>query len=213
MTAPSRDMTPEFRRLLARFGLKHREGKRRYEGRLAYLFLGDDRSIRLVAQSLGLKPKTVERWSADFGWVEDAKAWDLYLAELRLKANLDEAVRAQNKRKQIADRLLIVSDAALAEKFWKKEVTTDPATGEPLEDEKGDPVYTGRVILDRAALALLAPKDLKELMRLGLEASRLEHGEPSEIVGVVNAAVDWKPAGSVEEAMEALERLRKVRGE
>lgn len=92
---PKRDDTKPWER-------QEGEGVKAFEAFSIYLDLGEERSIRAVAQKLAKSRQLISRWSATYNWVERVAAWD---DDLRRKAH-DQAVK---KARKMADRHISIA--------------------------------------------------------------------------------------------------------
>ncbi|NJP07991.1 MAG: hypothetical protein HC837_21405 [Chloroflexaceae bacterium] len=60
--------------------LKHdHESEEQYQAALYYFHMGRKRSVRATARALNHGYSTLQRWSADYNWVERARAYDRYV--------------------------------------------------------------------------------------------------------------------------------------
>lgn len=113
---PKRDDTKPWER-------QEGEGVKPFEAFSIYLDLGEERSIRAVAQKLAKSRQLISRWSATYNWVERVAARD---DELRRKAH-EEAVK---KTRKMADRHISIA-LKLQEKALEALQNTDPKDIDP----------------------------------------------------------------------------------
>jgi transposase len=72
-----------------------------YEAARTYFDLGPRRSLRQAAQQCQISQSTLTRWSARYGWVERARAYDAYRLKLEdeeRKLILEEAARTEAQK-------------------------------------------------------------------------------------------------------------------
>lgn len=103
------------------------EGRRAYSAFIAYRGQTGTRSIGRIARRDprtdpahnpdALKPiagrRTLNEWSAQFGWVERVKAWDAHLARIQDREREQRARDAVERHDTIAGRFLSVVESAL----------------------------------------------------------------------------------------------------
>lgn len=77
-----------------------------YEAFRAYLNLGGKRSLLNVAQELSKSEQMLKRWSAQYSWVERARAYDSYLMVAETDGHAEELARVRNRHMALADKLL-----------------------------------------------------------------------------------------------------------
>lgn len=86
---------------------QEKESPKAYKAFIAYKDMGPDRSLAKVVEKAG-KGKTgylrqLKAWSAKYGWVARAEAWDDHLADVAVEA-------MEQKRREMAERQLEVAN-------------------------------------------------------------------------------------------------------
>ena len=89
------------------------EGPRAWEAFQVYRDLGQGRSIRKAADSLGRSPLHLSELSAKHGWVERAAAWDAELDRLARKAQIAAVKRMRKVHADLGERMLVRAAEAL----------------------------------------------------------------------------------------------------
>lgn len=97
-----------------------------YEAFRAYLNLGGKRSLLNVAQELSKSEQMLKRWSAQYSWVERARAYDSYLMVAETDGHAEELARVRNRHMALADKLLDHLDRRLDDFI---EHNRDPSSG------------------------------------------------------------------------------------
>jgi hypothetical protein len=92
---------------------------RAFEG---YRELGPGRSVHRAAQVVGKSTRLLERWSARWGWVERAAAWDDAQSRAAHEAALEEVRREEKQLFEDARRLRTIALQTFVQR--------DPASGE-----------------------------------------------------------------------------------
>ena len=78
------------------------ETPKAYQAFELYRNMGLARSIQKVGEELGKNPKALARLSSKYGWVERARAFDAYTAELHAKEQAREIVEMHRRHAQEA---------------------------------------------------------------------------------------------------------------
>lgn len=79
-----------------------RESDEAFEAFKIYLHLGVERSTAKVAEQLGKSLSLIQRWSAEWHWVERCRAFDNYLFEKELKEVEQDRVRARRMHANVS---------------------------------------------------------------------------------------------------------------
>ena len=99
------------------------ESVKAFEAFTVYLEMGDERSIREVAQRLAKSRTLIGRWSVTYQWVERVAAFD---AEVQRKAH----AKAVKKRRNMVDRHISIA-LKMQEKALMALEQMDPADIDP----------------------------------------------------------------------------------
>ena len=99
------------------------ESVKAFEAFTVYLEMGDERSIREVAQRLAKSRTLIGRWSVTYQWVERVAAFD---ADVQRKAH----AKAVKKRRNMVDRHISIA-LKMQEKALMALEQMDPADIEP----------------------------------------------------------------------------------
>ena len=97
------------------------ESVKAFEAFTVYLEMGDERSIREVAQRLAKSRTLIGRWSVTYQWVERVAAFD---ADVQRKAH----AKAVKKRRNMVDRHISIA-LKMQEKALMALEQMDPADG------------------------------------------------------------------------------------
>ena len=135
---------------------------------IIYRDMGGDRTYNKVSEVLGLSPKShqqIQEWSNRYNWRERAMAYDNYLAQVKVDAEVDAIKEMAERHARIAGKML----AAV-------ETTLDGVTS-------GD----GTIKVARPG-----SRDLHGWVKTAADLERLTAGQPTEIgkteVGVTERA-------------------------
>lgn len=152
------------------------------------------RTVRRVAQDLSKSGSLIRKWSAEHGWVERAKAWDMHLDRERqreLEANQVEAA----ERHALVLSAHLQGTAFLQQKFLER-----------LATEEGAKWLNGLSIEDHAQLAIAAARVAPRLvpaerLSLGLSTTNVggHKGGPLE----TQPSADEEMAGKSEAELKA----------
>ena len=99
------------------------ESVKAFEAFTVYLEMGDERSIREVAQRLAKSRTLIGRWSVTYQWVERVAAFD---ADVQRKAH----AKAVDKRRKMVDRHISIA-LKMQEKALKALEQMNPADIDP----------------------------------------------------------------------------------
>lgn len=99
------------------------ESVKAFEAFTVYLEMGDERSIREVAQRLAKSRTLIGRWSVTYQWVERVASYD---ADVQRKAH----AKAVDKRRKMVDRHISIA-LKMQEKALKALEQMDPADIDP----------------------------------------------------------------------------------
>lgn len=158
------------------------ESDKAFQAFTTYLEMGEDRSIRAVARSLGKSKTLMDRWSGQWRWVERVGAWQGHQAAEARRAEL-KAVREMRQRhaqeavlmqRKALDRLGQMNplemtpndvlrffvEAAKLERVSRGEPET--ITHQEHTGKDGGPIAVAQV----GDLTRLTPEELDELERL-----------------------------------------------
>lgn len=169
------------------------ETDKSYEGFLQYVKLGSTRTLAAVAKIIGHRQDThVKRWSARYGWVERARAYDDHMEAAEFEAALEE-------RKRLA-REAVARQAEVQRGFFEH-VTQAPQSLRDLADDQdaggGARVRAWQLILDSAGYTPIPAADtstdaseqlVAELHRL---ATHLEPREADYLFHLLDKALEF----------------------
>src|SRR5688572_2143686 len=79
-----------------------RESNEAFEAFKIYLNLGVERSTKKVAEQLGKSLSLIQRWSADWRWVERCRAFDNYVFQQELEDLEKDRVRARRAHANVS---------------------------------------------------------------------------------------------------------------
>ncbi len=143
------------------------ESAKAWSAFVEYRKLGAERAIRKVVQSVGQKARYVsvlEKWSARWGWVMRAGAWDAYADRCEREAVLEVAEQKARDKLSVADEMW--QTAALGLVMWSEYLIhvrqEQIAAGAPAEPP-------------------ISPADVHRLADAGLKLSQLLEGKPTDI--------------------------------
>jgi len=124
------------------------ESRPAYDGFVAYYRMGQDRSLRRLAEVLAKALSLLGRWSSTYDWPARVREWEEQERReaAREKRHLSEQTR--QRREENAEQLERVAMVGL-----RSLVVRDPATGEPRFDQRLKPAEVAALI--RVACQLL----------------------------------------------------------
>ena len=133
-----------------------------------YRGLGSDRTYEKVREALDLRPAShglIQEWSTKYNWRERARAYDDYLAQVKVDAEVDVIKEMAERHARIAGKMLSAVEAGL--------------DGVPMGDGTIKVVRPGS-------------RDLHGWVKTAADLERLTQGQPTEIgkteVGVTERA-------------------------
>ena len=171
------------------------ESRKAYDAFCCYRDLDATRSGAIVAKALGKSETLIERWSARWGWVERAHAWDDHAAAIASDRALDAALATkqaelEENERQKALRLREARSArtigrAVMQRFLElvqdkeldKETMLRHKDVTIHLDERGN--QTGRVEIERKGIVEMLKMALPAIVE-GHKLERLELGEVTD---------------------------------
>lgn len=139
------------------------ETHKAYRAFEAYRALGADRTAQKAAKALG--KNSVTGWSAKWGWLERAEAWDRHEARRMQEAVLLEREKEAKEMATVARGLWTLAFKDL--ELWHAKID------KRLAQRRGDP--------SKEAEPILSPSDLKNLADAGIKLARLMNDQPTAI--------------------------------
>jgi hypothetical protein len=124
------------------------ESSKAYAARQTYILMGTGRSQEAVSQRLAKSRQIISRWSARYGWVESARAYDDSCGQLAAAAAADayrHEVEAYRERYRAVGRALYSTAARLLVLLNQQIDRMDLASGDgrPRADCGGRPGSAG----------------------------------------------------------------------
>ena len=80
--------------------------KKSFEAFCIYRDLGEERSLRKVAERLGKSAGLIERWSRTYNWVDRCAAWDAEVDRQARKKQLRNIAKMRERHADIAETML-----------------------------------------------------------------------------------------------------------
>ena len=102
------------------------ESSKNYEAFCAYRDMGIDRSIQKVAEKLKKSTALMGRWSAKYGWIKRAEAWDEEQERIEREAARKDQLKAiKEMRKRHADLAtgMLIKAARALQRIPEDEIT------------------------------------------------------------------------------------------
>lgn len=176
-----------------------------YEAFRAYLEMGPERSLELVARDFAKTTRLMKYWSSTHKWVERAAAWDDHLAAIAQK-KLEKATEGRVTKWLNARDAELDSVMARGERLLKQ---ADYLVGFPVVDQQVKD--GGKTIVYTAVepkLLVAAARIMEAGQRLKFEAiDRALRGFGAEESGPVKSdSVDASPTGLRPEQVAQVER-------
>jgi hypothetical protein len=162
------------------------ESSRAHQALTAYCGMGPPRSIRAVGQKLGKSGALTARWSARWGWVARAAAYDQKMALIAQEA-AERALKAETKRWQARLRAQREEEYQLAEQFLDR---ARAILNFPLVRSKTERSEDGKTVVTVTEPAGWTLDSAVRLGAMGTKLSRLALGLP------LDGSTDAGPPGA-----------------
>jgi len=161
------------------------ESRPAYEAFVAYFRMGQDRSLRRLAELLGKSLSLLGRWSSRYDWPARVREWEEQERReaAREKRHLSEQTR--QRREENAEQVERVAMAGL-----RSLVVRDPATGEPRFDQRLKPAEVAALIRVACRLLPTPPPELPEEDEAGSPFADLDEGELRRLRGMLSEGED-----------------------